>query len=77
MNLNLPLLIVAFLVGSGLGLVYFGGLWFTLQKLPNSPQLIPWMLGSLLPAIRDRPRQHLSTDQLLRRRTTIHLSPNV
>ena len=48
MNLNLLIPFVAFLVGAGLGLVYFGGLWLTLQNLPKPPQLIPWMLGSLL-----------------------------
>ncbi len=29
-------IIIAFLLGSGLGLFYFGGLWLTLQKLPSS-----------------------------------------
>ena len=28
--------IVAFIVGSGLGLFYFGGLWLTVQQLPTT-----------------------------------------
>ncbi len=27
-------LIIAFVIGSGLGLFYFGGLWLTVQQLP-------------------------------------------
>ena len=48
MSLNLFAIITVFFVGLGLGLVYFGGLWWTIQKLPQIPQPIPWMMASLL-----------------------------
>lgn len=32
--------------GMALGLGYFAGLWFTLQRLPNHPHPALWMAGS-------------------------------
>ena len=48
MSLNLLAIVVALLVGLGLGWIYFGGLWLTIQKLPHTPQPIRLILGSLL-----------------------------
>ncbi|MFB2977238.1 ATP synthase subunit I [Microseira sp. BLCC-F43] len=33
---NLVSFILALLIGVGLGLIYFGGLWLTVRKLPNT-----------------------------------------
>ena len=48
MSLHFFTIVVAFFVGLGLGLLYFGGLWFTIQKLPQTPHPIPLIMGSLL-----------------------------
>jgi F1F0 ATPase subunit 2 len=48
MTVSLPGLIVAFLVGVGIGVVYFGGLWWTVQKLPSSKSPALLALGSFL-----------------------------
>ena len=48
MSLNVLTIVAVFLTGMGLGWVYFGGLWLTIQKLPRTPQPIPLMIGSLL-----------------------------
>ena len=37
---------LAGLVGMGLGLFYFGGLWFTLRSLPRVRWPIPLLIGS-------------------------------
>jgi F1F0 ATPase subunit 2 len=34
--------------GFGLGLIYFGGLWWTVRRGLHSPQPVLWFLGSLL-----------------------------
>lgn len=39
-------LILTLLVGIGLGLFYFGGLWFTVQRLPTIRHPALLMLGS-------------------------------
>lgn len=41
-------LISAFLVGFLLGIVFFGGLWWTVQKGLSSRRPALWFLGSLL-----------------------------
>ena len=40
--------IIAFIVGSGLGLFYFGGLWLTVQQLPVTKHPYRLMLFSFL-----------------------------
>lgn len=40
--------IIAFLIGSGLGLFYFGGLWLTVQQLPVTKHPYRLMLFSFL-----------------------------
>lgn len=43
-----PALAVAMLLaGSVLGAVFFGGLWWTVQRVAASPRPVPWLLGSL------------------------------
>lgn len=39
---------LAALTGIGLGLIFFGGLWFTVRKGVASDQPALWFLGSLL-----------------------------
>lgn len=34
--------------GTVLGLFYFAGLWFTLQRLPNHPHPALWVAGSFI-----------------------------
>lgn len=41
-------LVLAFAAGLGLGLVYFGGLWLTIRRLPTSRWPVVLTLGSLL-----------------------------
>ncbi len=38
----------ALLAGLALGLVYFGGLWWTVMRAPQSPTPMLWFVGSLL-----------------------------
>jgi F1F0 ATPase subunit 2 len=45
---ELPGLVLALAVGIGLGVVFFGGLWLTLLKLPASRWPTLLMLGSLV-----------------------------
>ncbi|WAK03929.1 ATP synthase subunit I [Methylobacter sp. YRD-M1] len=45
---NVYLGAVAVLWGIGLGLVYFGGLWLTIRRLPAMKHQALWMLGSFL-----------------------------
>lgn len=47
MNELLPMLLVASM-GFVLGLIFFGGLWWTIRRMLHSRQLALWMLGSLL-----------------------------
>ena len=39
---------MAFLVGMGTGIVYFGGLWWTVRQLPHARQPALLTLGSFL-----------------------------
>ena len=41
-------LIIAFIIGSGLGLFYFGGLWLTVQQLPVTKHPYRLILSSFL-----------------------------
>lgn len=43
---NVHYLFIAFLVGIGTGIVYFGGLWWTVRQLPFVRQPALLMLGS-------------------------------
>jgi F1F0 ATPase subunit 2 len=45
---DLPSLALAFVAGSVLGVFFFGGLWWTVQKAVTSEQAAVWFLGSLL-----------------------------
>jgi F1F0 ATPase subunit 2 len=47
MNEVLSLLLVA-VTGFVLGLIFFGGLWWTVRRMLHSPWPGLWMLGSLL-----------------------------
>ncbi|MEP6882883.1 MAG: ATP synthase subunit I, partial [Dokdonella sp.] len=47
MNDLIPLLLVA-AMGFVLGLIFFGGLWWTIQRMLHSERPALWMLGSLL-----------------------------
>ncbi len=40
--------VVATLAGVGLGVIFFGGLWWTVRKGMASPQPALWFMGSLL-----------------------------
>ena len=41
-------LVLALLTGLVLGAMFFGGLWWTLQKVVSSTRSTLWLLGSLL-----------------------------
>jgi F1F0 ATPase subunit 2 len=43
---NTPYLLIAFLTGAGIGVFYFGGLWWTVRRLPASRRPGLWTLGS-------------------------------
>jgi F1F0 ATPase subunit 2 len=43
---SVPYLLVAFFVGMGAGLLYFGGLWWTVRRLPTARQPALLTLGS-------------------------------
>lgn len=45
---ELPGLVLALAIGSGLGAVFFGGLWLTLVKIPGSRWPMLLVLGSLV-----------------------------
>ena len=47
MNEVLSMLLVA-AMGFVLGLVFFGGLWWTIRRILHSPRPALWMLGSLV-----------------------------
>lgn len=47
MNEVLSMLLVA-AMGFVLGLIFFGGLWWTIRRMLHSPRPALWMLGSLL-----------------------------
>lgn len=47
--MNEPLtLVLAWVAGGALGALFFGGLWWTVQKGTSSPRPAPWFLGSML-----------------------------
>jgi F1F0 ATPase subunit 2 len=46
--INVPHFVIAFFVGMGTGIVYFGGLWWTVRHLPFARQPALLMLGSFL-----------------------------
>lgn len=48
MTSNVPLLMVAFLVGMGAGAFYFGGLWWTVRRLPSAGQPALLTFGSFV-----------------------------
>ena len=41
-------MILAFIVGLFLGIIFFGGLWFTVKKLVTSKLPALWFLGSFI-----------------------------
>lgn len=43
---NILVLTLALVGGAGLGFIYFGGLWFTVKKLPKVQRPTFWVLGS-------------------------------
>ena len=45
---DLPALALALLAGAVLGVMFFGGLWWTVQKALTSGSPAIWFLGSLL-----------------------------
>jgi F1F0 ATPase subunit 2 len=47
MSETLPLLL-AWVAGGGLGVIFFGGLWWTVRKGVSSRRPALWFLGSLL-----------------------------
>ncbi len=42
------LMILAFVAGIALGVIFFGGLWFTVKKLITAKVPALWMLGSFI-----------------------------
>ena len=45
-TVNVPYLVMAFFVGVGTGVFYFGGLWWTVRRLPSVRQPALLTLGS-------------------------------
>ena len=45
---DIPALVLAFFAGALLGVFFFGGLWWTVQKGVTSERPALWFLGSLL-----------------------------
>jgi F1F0 ATPase subunit 2 len=43
-----PALVLSWVAGGVLGVIFFGGLWWTVERLASSPRPGLWMLGSLL-----------------------------
>jgi F1F0 ATPase subunit 2 len=46
--ISVPYVLMAFFVGFGAGLFYFGGLWWTVRRLPSARQPALLTLGSFL-----------------------------
>jgi F1F0 ATPase subunit 2 len=44
--INVPYVLMAFFVGMGAGVFYFGGLWWTVRRLPSARQPALLTLGS-------------------------------
>lgn len=42
------LMVAAFIAGIALGIIFFGGLWFTVKKLITAKMPALWMLGSFI-----------------------------
>ncbi|WP_319523259.1 ATP synthase subunit I [uncultured Desulfosarcina sp.] len=51
MHVNLPLFGLAFLWGTFLGLIYFGGLWLTVKTAPGKQRPVRWLAASFLARI--------------------------
>lgn len=47
MNDNL-LMVLAFIAGIALGIIFFGGLWFTVKKVVSAKIPALWVLGSFM-----------------------------
>ena len=47
-TVNVPYLLMAFFVGVGAGLFYFGGLWWTVRRLPSARHPAFLTFGSFL-----------------------------
>ncbi|MEP6496292.1 MAG: ATP synthase subunit I [bacterium] len=45
---DLPTIALACAAGAGLGVLFFGGLWWTVRKAVSSPLPALWFAGSLL-----------------------------
>jgi len=43
-----PLYLISFIAGLALGIVFFGGLWLTVQKALSAKRPAIWFIGSLL-----------------------------
>jgi F1F0 ATPase subunit 2 len=48
MNSEIYILALILLAGFGLGIFYFGGLWLTVKRLPDSRRRISLVVGSFL-----------------------------
>jgi F1F0 ATPase subunit 2 len=46
MQTSIPALAWAFFMGAAIGIFYFGGLWWTVQRLPRTSSPGLWVLGS-------------------------------
>lgn len=42
------MMIITFIVGLALGIIFFGGLWFTVKKALGTPYAPLWFFGSLM-----------------------------
>jgi F1F0 ATPase subunit 2 len=45
---EMPTLMLAWAAGGGLGMIFFGGRWWTVRKGVSSPRPALWFFGSLL-----------------------------
>lgn len=48
MTIHSPALITALILGSGLGILYFGGLWLTIQRITHSKRPMELIWSSFL-----------------------------
>lgn len=46
--MNIPLLLLMLVAGTIIGAGYFGGLWFTLQRMTNDRNGALWLIASFL-----------------------------
>lgn len=42
------LIIFAFVAGAALGILFFGGLWYTVKKIVDTKMPVVWVLGSFI-----------------------------